>query len=43
VLDVSTTNADFVNALGSKLGVGRLTAQLKLSLLAIVSALGTCV
>ena len=33
---VASTGADFVNALGAELGVGSLTTQLKLSLLALL-------
>jgi len=39
VFEVSTTNTDSMDALGAKLGVGGLTAKLKLSLLAIMSTL----
>jgi hypothetical protein len=41
VLGVTTTNAHCVDALCSKLGVGRLTTELEFSLLAVVGALGT--
>ena len=43
VLNVSTTDANSVDALLTKLSVGRLTTKFKLSLLAIVSTLGTSV
>lgn len=42
VLDISTTGADAVDPLGSKLGAGGLAAELEFSLLAVVGALGTC-
>ena len=41
VLEAATADTDGVHTLGSKLGVGRLTAELELSLLAVVRALGT--
>lgn len=41
VLGATTTNAHGMDALDSKLGVGRLTTELEFSLLAIVGALGT--
>ena len=41
ILEVTTTDTDGVNPLRSKLGVGGLTAELELSLLAVVGALGT--
>ena len=40
-LGVSSTDTDRVNALGAELGVGGLTTELELSLLAVVGALGT--
>lgn len=41
VLDVATTDANVVDALGTELGVGGLTAELELSLLAVEGTLGT--
>ena len=41
VLEAATADTDGVHTLGSKLGVGRLAAELELSLLAVVRALGT--
>lgn len=41
VLRVSSTDANFVDTLGSKFGVSGLAAKLEFSLLAIVGALGT--
>lgn len=41
VFQVSTTDADGVDALGSKLGACGLTTELELSLFAVVGALGT--
>lgn len=41
IFEVSSTDTDSVNALGTKFGVCRLTAKLELSLLAIVGALRT--
>jgi len=41
LLNVPTTDTDAVDALGTQLGVGGLTAELKLSLLAVEGALGT--
>lgn len=43
VLDVTTTDTDGVDALLTKLGVGGLTTKFELSLLTIVSTLGTSV
>ena len=43
VLEVAPTNTDGVDPLGAELGVGGLTTELELSLLAVVGALGTCV
>lgn len=40
-LQVSSTNTDRVDTLGSNLGISRLTSKLELSLLAILSSLGT--
>lgn len=40
-LAVTTTGANLVNALSTELGVGSLTAQLELSLLAVLSTLGS--
>ena len=39
VLEATAPDADGVDTLGAKLGVGSLTAELKLSLLAVVGAL----
>ncbi len=39
--EVSSTNTYSVNTLGAELGAGGLTAELELSLLAVVGALGT--
>jgi hypothetical protein len=41
LLDVSTTDTDGVDALSTELGVGWLTTELELSLLAVVGALST--
>lgn len=41
VLEVTTTDTDSVDPLGTKLGAGWLTAELELSLLAVVRALCT--
>ena len=41
VFEVTPAYTDGVDALGTKLGVGGLTAELKFSLLAVVGALGT--
>lgn len=41
IFEVSATDTDSVNALGTKFGVCRLTTELELSLLAIVGALRT--
>lgn len=41
LLDVTTTDADGVDTLGTELGVGCLTAEIELSLLAVESTLGT--
>ena len=41
VLEVAPTNTDGVNPLGAELGVGGLTTELELSLLAVVGALGS--
>jgi len=41
VLEVSSTDTNSVNALGADLGVGGLTAELELALLAVVGALST--
>jgi hypothetical protein len=41
VFQVSTTDSNGVDALGSELGARRLTAELKFSLLAVVGTLGT--
>ena len=40
-LEVSSTDTDRVHTLGAELGVGGLTAELELSLLAVVGALST--
>ena len=40
VLEVAPTNTDGVDPLGAELGVGGLTTELELSLLAVVGALG---
>ena len=40
-LAVTTTGTNLVNTLGTQLGVGSLTTQLELSLLAILGALGS--
>jgi len=42
MLDIATTDTDFMDTFGSKFGIGRLTTELKLALLAIVGAFGTC-
>lgn len=41
LLDVTTTDTDGVDTLGTELGVGSLTTEIELSLLAIESTLGT--
>lgn len=41
VLEVSTTNTDGMDALGSELGVSGLTTELELSLFTVVGALGS--
>ena len=41
VLEVAPTNTDGVDPLGAELGVGGLTTELELSLLAVVGALST--
>lgn len=41
IFDVTATHAHRVDALGTKLGVGGLTTEFELSLLAIVGALST--
>ena len=41
VLCVPTTGTDGVDTFGTELGVGRLTTELELALLAVVGALGT--
>ena len=41
VLEVAATNTDGVDPLGAELGVGGLTTELELSLLAVVGALST--
>ena len=41
VLDVSTSDSDLVNPLGTQLGHGGLTTQLELSLLSVLSPSGT--
>lgn len=41
VLQVSATNPDSVDALGTKFGIGGLTTKLELSLLTIMGTLGT--
>ena len=41
VLEVAPTNTDRVDPLGAELGVGGLTTELELSLLAVVGALST--
>lgn len=41
VLEVPTTYTNSMDALGAKLSVGRLAAELEFSLLAVVGALGT--
>jgi hypothetical protein len=43
VLNITSTDTDGVDALLTELGVGRLTTEFELSLLAIVSTLGTSV
>ena len=40
-LGVTTADTDSMHTLGAKLGVGGLTAELELALLAVVGALGT--
>ena len=41
MFDVATTDTNGVNTLNAKTGIGCLTAELELSLLAVVGALGT--
>lgn len=41
VLDVTSTDTDGVDTLGTELGVGRLTTKFELSLLTVESTLGT--